>query len=586
MRSRRVPAAAAWATRLMALVSLLSALTRAEPTRLRLLTRLVPGTLTHVAAAATTLAGVLLLLLAHGLVRRKRRAFLAVVLLLAALTVLHVVKGLDVEEASASALLLGLLLRHRSEFRAQSDPRTRWVVVQATVALLVTSLVIGFLLVRLRLHGAPALDEQVEQVLLGLLGIGGPLHFGSDADADVVSFTLAGLGLVTAVVTTYLALRPGEPAARLSADDERRLRELLDRHGDADSLGYFNLRRDKALAWAPSGKAAVAYRVVSGVALVSGNPIGDPESWPHAVDALLDVADAHAWVPAVIGCGERAGRGWARRGLDVLEIGDEAVVEVADFTLEGRPMRTVRQAVGRLERAGYTCRIRRTAELSAQEVRDVQEAVAAWRSSQTERGFSMALGRFGDSTDGRCLLVEARLHGELRAVLHFVPWGSHGLSLDVMRRDRSADNGLNEFLIVSTLRAAPELGVTRVSLNFAVFRQAIASGERLGAGPLMRAWRGALVFASRWFQIDSLYRFNAKFRPSWEPRFLCYPGPGDLPRVALAALEAEAFIVWPRLRRVRDWGTPAPQAGPPADPRVTGCATSTSSVSAPATPST
>ncbi len=85
----------------------------------------------------------------------------------------------------------------------------------------------------------------------------------------------------------------------------------------------------------------------------------------------------------------------------------------------------------------------------------------------------------------------------------------------------------------------------RLSLNFAVFRQALEHGERLGAGPLLRGWRSLLVFASRWFQIESLYRFNAKFRPTWEPRYVCYPAARDLPRVMLAALEAEAFLVWP-----------------------------------------
>jgi lysyl-tRNA synthetase class 2 len=103
------------------------------------------------------------------------------------------------------------------------------------------------------------------------------------------------------------------------------------------------------------------------------------------------------------------------------------------------------------------------------------------------------------------------------------------------------------------LQAAPALGITRLSLNFAVFRSALAGGERLGAGPFLRAWRGVLLVASRWWQIESLYRFNAKFQPDWQPRFICYPTARDIPRIAIAALEAEAFIAWPRpsLRRLR-----------------------------------
>jgi len=325
------------------------------------------------------------------------------------------------------------------------------------------------------------------------------------------------------------------------------MRELLTSHGHQDSLGYFALRHDKSVLWSPTGKACVAYRVVSGVMLASGDPLGDPEAWPGAIEVFLATADEHAWTPAVMGCSEQAGTAWSRAGLAALEIGDEAVVEVVDFSLEGRAMRNVRQAVNRVERAGYTTRVCRVGDISPEERVSLRAQAAAWRGAETERGFSMALGRFGDPSDPDCVTVMAFQEDRLRAFLHFVPWGADGLSLDLMRRDRGADNGLNELLIVSALDAAPDLGVKRLSLNFAVFRSALERGERLGAGPVIRAWRGFLVFASRWFQIESLYRFNAKFRPDWEPRYVCYPQGRDLPRVVLAALEAEAFLVWPRL---------------------------------------
>jgi lysyl-tRNA synthetase class 2 len=247
---------------------------------------------------------------------------------------------------------------------------------------------------------------------------------------------------------------------------------------------------------------------------------------------------------------------WVREaGLRALELGDEAIVEVEDFTLEGRAMRNVRQMVARVERAGYKVEVRRIRDMTPYEIAEVRRQAAAWRGAEVERGFSMALGRFGDEADGDCVAVTATKDDQLAAVLHFVPWGRDGLSLDLMRRDRAADPGLNELLIVAALRAAPDLGVTRLSLNFAVFRSALERGSKLGAGPVLRLWRELLLIASRWFQIESLYRFNAKFHPLWEPRFICYPAARDLPRVALAAVEAEAFLVWPSkylaLRRAR-----------------------------------
>jgi lysyl-tRNA synthetase class 2 len=551
---RGVPSTVAFATVVLGLVDIGSGLTPERAERLRALTGVVPVTLERAASAGTVVAGVLLLMLGHGLRRRKRRAWRAAVVLLLVSTVLHVVKGLDVEEATVTLLVAVVLLALSSQFFALGDPRTRRRAPAAFVLLLAVSVAVGVALTYLQgdgIVGSPSVGDRVRQVAWGLVGVAGPLRFTSEAASDIVFGTLVGLGALTVIVTAYLALRPAEPVARLSDDDECRLRALLHKQGARDSLGYFALRRDKSVVFSPSGKAAISYRVVSGVMLASGDPIGDPEAWPGAIAEFMTIARTHAWVPAVMGCGQLGGEVWVREGeLRALELGDEAIVDVADFSLEGRAMRNVRQMVTRVERAGYTTEVRRLRDLTPAEVAEIQRQSHAWRDTEVERGFSMALGRFGDTADGDCVAVTACRDGRIAAVLHFVPWGADGLSLELMRRDRSADPGLNELMIVKAICAAPALGVSRLSLNFAVFRSALERGGRLGAGPILRAWRELLLIASKWFQIESLYRFNAKFRPIWEPRFVCYPGAGDLPRVAIAALEAEAFIVWPRFGRL------------------------------------
>lgn len=544
-----VPTVFALGTIVLGLLDVISAVTPESAQRLREVTKVMPLAVAHAASAATAATGMLLILLGQGLRRRKRRAWRFAVVLLLFSTALHLIKGLDAEEAGITfAAAIALLLLSR-QFYAAGDPRARWRAPAAFVALFVGSVVVGIGLTYAQheqLSGDPSLWTRLQHVLWGLIAVRGPVHFKPGQSGDFVADVLLALGVVTVVVPAYVALRAAEPRAELKPGQEQQLRELLRRQGDRDSLGYFALRRDKAVVFSDTGKAAVSYRVLSGVMLASGDPIGDPEAWPGAIRAFLSEARRHAWVPAVMGCGELGGETWVREaGLRAIELGDEAIIEVPDFTIEGRAMRNVRQMVTRVERAGYTTQVRRTCDITPAEVLDIRRQSAAWRGAEVERGFSMALGRFGDPTDSDCVAVTAYKEGRLCAVLHFVPWGTDGLSLELMRRDRAADAGLNELMIVAAIAAAGELGVCRLSLNFAVFRSALERGGRLGAGPVLRLWREILLIASRWFQIESLYRFNAKFRPLWEPRFVCYPGAGDVPRVALAALEAEAFLVWP-----------------------------------------
>jgi lysyl-tRNA synthetase, class II len=548
-----IPAIAAFLTLLIGLSDILAIFKPEWHARLGKVNAFVPGTLTNVTRSADVIIGLMLVLLAHGLRRRKRRAWQAVVALLVFDIVIHSIHFPHeprVYSTAVAILLLAVLLYFHEDFYALGDPRTRgWNAVSGFVILAVADLAIGLgYLAMGPLDGSYSFPERVQDVVYELVGVYGPVQWASDPRGDLYHLLTSALGLFTLVVTVYLFLRPAQPRARLGAADATRIRELLARQGDRDSLGYFALRNDKNVIWSPSGKACVCYRVVSGVMLAAGDPIGDPEAWPGAIGEFLAEAARHAWRPAVMGCSELGAEVWCREGdLTALELGDEAIVNVADFSLSGRPMRNVRQMVNRVAKSGYVAEVRRIGDIPRAELDRVMEVADSWRGSSTERGFSMALGRIGGPGDDECVLVTAKENGTLRAVLHFVPWGTDGLSLDLMRRDRTAQPGLNDFLIVEAIKAAPGLGVKRMSLNFAMFRAALERGERIGAGPVLRAWRGLLVFASRWFQIESLYKFNAKFCPVWEPRFFVYPGTRDTPRIALAALEAEAFLVWPRL---------------------------------------
>jgi lysyl-tRNA synthetase class 2 len=545
---------ARWAARLvtaLGVVSVVSALFGPLRFRLHLLTEVLPPLAPEVAAAMTLPLGLILIQLSVGLRRRKRRAWQVAVGVSAMLVVLHVVKGLDVEEALFSAVVLGLLLNARPAFTGAPDPRSRRHVAVVLIGGSLAATVVGSGLILVDpgdVVGSFNGWILIRHVLLGLIGITGPLEFSSSAGQGRIASSLLLLGCMITATTLVAALRPAGGPHRLRPEEAARIRDLLKRHGSQDSLGYFALRDDKSVIFSPSGKAAITYRVIAGVSLASGDPLGDNEAWPGAIGAWLDEAARYAWIPAVLGCSERAAAAYARSGLDALELGDEAVVSVKDFSLDGRSMRGVRQTTTRLARKGYSAEVSRFADLSPDRLLELAALAEHWRDG-AERGFSMALGRFCDPRDHDITVVICRdADGVPQGLLGFVPWGADGLSLDVMRRSRTADNGVVELMVTALLEKAAERGIERVSLNFAVFRAVFERGSRLGAGPVLRLWHRVLLVASKFWQIESLYRANAKYRPAWEPRFLCFIRARDLLRIATAALAAEAFIKLPRMR--------------------------------------
>lgn len=555
--SSRLPVWVARVVFLLGLLNIASAVARRSPRLLDWSQDYLPpfGALTSVAVIGV---GCGLLVMARGLRHRKQRAWTAAVALLCAGIAVHLVRRTEPAQVVVSAALVAVLLLGRHQFVGRPEPRSRSAIPLGLLAIAFAGWLLGAITILAEHHALarPWTGAQVlEQSFLGLIGISGPLRFRSAAAATESSYVLLGLGILAGLAALAVLLRSSAPTEFANDTDRNRIRALLARHGQVDSLGYFATRSDKSYVFSPTGKAAIAYRVKAGVCLAAGDPVGDVEAWPGAIRVWIQLTQQRAWIPAVLAASEIGAEVYKRAGFDALEIGDEAVVEVADFTLDGRAMRSVRQAVNRARRAGYQVRLDQVRDLDPAQRKDVEQVSERWRRGGPERGFSMALSRFAAAEDPECLIVQCRnCVRELVAVLQLVPWGSDGLSLDMVRRHPDLENGVMELMIAELLAAAPARGISRVSLNFAVFRSSLARGERIGAGPFLRAWVRMLLLASRWWQIASLYRANAKFRPAWEPRFLCFRLARDLGSIIGAALVAEGFLHWPQLipRRTTD----------------------------------
>ena len=469
----------------------------------------------------------------------------------------------------AVGTLTSFLIIYRAEFSARRTPGN---VVRALLTLatgLLVTFTIGFALTALfpDSFAGPRgrLGWLVTRMVDALFGDPSTENPAKPAPPGWIDSVVGILIALTLTAALLVLLRSQRRAAWMNPVDEARVRDLVGQ-SPGDSLAYFNTRRDKSVVFSATGRAAVSYRVDFGVCLASGDPLGPPDHWPAAIAAWLAQIDTYGWTPAVIGAGEAGATAYAKAGLHVIRLGDEAVLDARDFHLGSPQMRPVRQAVLRLEKMGYGSRVRRHRDIPPDELRGLIRKIDAWRDTESERGFSMALGRLGDPADGDCLMVEAIFPpersesgpaGNVAGILSFVPWGTGGFSLDVMRRSPRADNGVTELMVTAVMTAARELAVRRVSLNFAVFRSAFEEGARIGAGPSVRLLRRLLLVASRWWQIESLFRSNVKYRPRWDPRFLCFQEARDIAKVGLASGVAEGFIDVPGFLRRHQ--TPSPR---------------------------
>ncbi|HEY5059644.1 MAG TPA: phosphatidylglycerol lysyltransferase domain-containing protein [Gaiellaceae bacterium] len=485
-----------------------------------------------------------LVVTARGLARGNRRAWQIAVVLLTVLLALHVERRFD-EGAIVTGVAVVALLARRADFRLHGDPSARPRVLLHAVVLAGAVAVYGIatLWINRLMADQPytvSFALRVTGRALAGLSFHGADHLGGAlADWFPVSAFLLGWGTLAFVLVEWLA--PWRYRQRRGQGDLELAHRLVTRWG-ADTLAPFALRADKSYFFADDESAFIAYRVIGGVAIVSGDPIGRGDAFGELLRRFLDFAHERGWRIAVLGVSESSLGLYRALGLRALYHGDEAVVDTAAFSLDGRPIRKVRQSVHRLAAAGFTAQALRPSEIDDAMRAELEAIARLSRGDNPERGFAMAhdaLFRLGDAD--AMFVVGFDGAGRPMGFLHFgVVHAGSALSLSSMPRLRGVPNGFTEWLVCESISWARREGFGRVSLNFAPFAAVLAPNGRLTA--VERVEAATLRRLKGWFQFDNLLLFNRKFFPAWQRRFVVYERRRDLPRVGVATLAAEAYL--------------------------------------------
>ncbi|HLX32631.1 MAG TPA: phosphatidylglycerol lysyltransferase domain-containing protein [Gaiellaceae bacterium] len=521
LRSLKAERVLAWSAAAVGVIGIVSALTPEMADRVKIVRGVLPPGWPEAARVLTVAFAIGLIWLSRSLAKRRHRAWQLAVIVVVASAVAHLAKGLDFEEAIISLAFLAALLHWRKRFDIPGDPAS----VRPLLGL-----------------GAALAGVTAIAIALEVRGYELPHRAG---------IGLTGLGLLLGFAALYLWLRPFGQAVAQTVGERRVARALVETYG-SDSLSFFALRRDKSYLFSATRRAFLAYRVVAGTALVSGDPVGDEAEIDALLAELWRIARAHGWRIAVVGASEHHLPRYRALGLKPVPLGEEAVLRPAEFSLEGRAIRKVRQSVTRLEKAGYSFRVVAADDVSPEIEEELADVSAEWRGDQPERGFSMSIDDL--HVPGTVLAIAADENGRVGGFLHLAPSpAGGGWSLSSMRRRPHSPNGLTEFLIVATIAWAKDVGASELSLNFCAFTD-VLSPERATSW-WKRLVRRVLLLADNVFQLERLYSFNRKFFPEWRRRYICVERFSDLPAVGLAYLHAESLLVppgpWTRRREAR-----------------------------------
>ena len=514
----------------------------------------IPLGVSQSAAAVTGIAGVAMIMTARGLRRGQRRAWFFSIIALATTIVSHMARGTHVASALVASLLLIFLISQRTQFQGTTDRGSLWNVLSrltliAFVAVLATSLGLEASPARHDLPSFGVLIVACLERLVGASNIALP-----DGTGDFINPVLLAIGSVLLISALYLITRPvvDRRLSTHNSSTERRLaelraRDIVKRHGRG-TLDYFALRDDKQFFFFRD--SLVAYAVYGGVALISPDPIGPGAERSEVFSAFRTFAETRGWTIGVMAASEQWLSVYRAAGMHSLYLGDEAIVDVQKFSLDGGKMKGLRQACTRLAKHGYTVEFIDPAHIEPKRIPDIMEMIAMLRRGEGERGFSMMLGRLFDPKDKGLLLTMVHdSAGVPVALCQFVPSPAiNGHSLDIMRRDPGDHpNGLIDFALCATIAHLREQGAKGLSLNFAAFRS-VLDGER-GEGTFTRVERWALKRLSGILPIESLWTFNAKYQPNWFPRHLVYPAIESFVPVVAAVLRAESLTEIPVLGR-------------------------------------
>ncbi|MEH2222876.1 phosphatidylglycerol lysyltransferase domain-containing protein [Nostoc sp.] len=531
---------AVFLTGLVGVVNLLSAVTPNLYGRTHWLKEFLPFEIRASGHIFAALTGFVLLTLATNLLRRKRIAWLLTIALLVISICSHLLKGLDYEESLLSGVLLVQLIWMRHFFTAQSDRPSIARGVRVLIGALLFTLAygtIGFYLLDGKFSENFNWREAIVQTLAMFFTED---NWGLQPKSRFGEFFANSIYIIAAGTITYaivMLLQPVFWRNLATTNEQRRVKEIVEQYG-CSSLAALTLLNDKSYYFSPSGNSVIAYVPKGRGAIALGDPIGPIEDRKETIIAFQQFCQRNDWYPGFYQTMPDDVELYKSLGFKVLKIGEEAIVDLKSFTLQGKAGKNFRPSISRLTKLGYQIDFYQP-PIANDLLHRLKSVSDEWLKMVQGSEKQFSLGWFDEAYLRECeIAVVHNPEGQISAFANIIrEYQLNEATIDMMRHRSSLENGTMDFLFISLLQHFKEGGYD--SFNFGL--SALAG---VGDNPESRRLEKVLHYLyehlNRFYNFKGLHAYKDKFRPRWEPRYLVYPSLATLPDVVVALIRADS----------------------------------------------
>jgi phosphatidylglycerol lysyltransferase len=505
----------------LGIVNIISAITPAIPTRLRMVRDLLPEDLIVTSNSLVLVFGLILVIISIFLIQGSKRAWYAAMFLTVFSFFGHLIKAVDYEEAILAFIAGSALLYTRNSYKLRPHSRLvsidYMVLLYAVIALLAYG-VLGFYFIDKRHFGIDFHFMQALKAVLQLFflidnhGMIPLTRFGERfQDSIYVS------GALVILFVVFSLLRPYFSKPYNSKEDFDLARQLIVKFG-VSALDYFKVYPDKFLFFNLAKTAFISFKLTRHFAIVLEDPVAEEESERMAMIALFEAfCKENGFISAYYRVPEKSLPMYTTSGYKFIPIGEEAILDLTTFTLDGGKMKTTRSAISRLTSEGYTFQVYHE-PIKEGVLQKLEKVSDNWLAELHQKEVAFTQGVFDTSILKMQTIVTVEdAEEKIYAFLNLVPDYAPGeATYDLIRKVCDAPNGVLDMLLAKTFIYLKEQGYATVNMGLAP----LSGMEKVNIAQktIKYAYENFKMFG----QFKGLRKYKEKFYPRWEKKYLIY----------------------------------------------------------------